>query len=141
MHRLLNCSVAICPSAAALQRQWVHDAAVISAQASLIPGDIAILTTPKPVCALQASPWFIDQSIAGAVATGSHGASLRHGSISAQVSRATSVRDCHRFTIVYAPFNPRLYQYDAVEISAHWCYQCGHAAYRMLLQPQVFCYC
>ncbi len=34
---------------------------------------------------IPAHSWFIDQSIGGAVATGSHGSSLQHGSISSQV--------------------------------------------------------
>ena len=34
---------------------------------------------------LTAFPWFVDQTIGGAVATATHGSSLRHGSLSSQV--------------------------------------------------------
>tara|TARA_B110000305_G_scaffold65422_1_gene73112 strand:+ start:193 stop:690 length:498 start_codon:yes stop_codon:yes gene_type:complete len=34
---------------------------------------------------LPAFPWFVDQTIGGAVATATHGSSLRHGSLSSQV--------------------------------------------------------
>jgi FAD/FMN-containing dehydrogenase len=40
---------------------------------------------------LAAFPWFIDQTIAGAVATATHGSSLRHGSISSQTVAVTIV--------------------------------------------------
>jgi hypothetical protein len=33
---------------------------------------------------LAAFSWFIDQTIAGAVATGTHGSTLQHGSLSSQ---------------------------------------------------------
>lgn len=35
---------------------------------------------------LPAFPWYIDQSIGGAVSTGTHGSSFRYGSLSSQVS-------------------------------------------------------
>ena len=40
---------------------------------------------------LAAFPWFIDQTIGGAVATATHGSSLRHGSLSSQVVGMTIV--------------------------------------------------
>ena len=38
-----------------------------------------------------AFPWFIDQTVAGAVATATHGSSLRHGSLSSQTTAVTVV--------------------------------------------------
>ena len=40
---------------------------------------------------LPAFPWFIDQTVGGAVATATHGSSLRHGSLSSQVTALTMV--------------------------------------------------
>ena len=40
---------------------------------------------------LPAFPWFIDQTVGGAVATATHGSSLRHGSLSSQVTALTIV--------------------------------------------------
>ena len=40
---------------------------------------------------LPAFPWFIDQTVGGAVATATHGSSLRHGSLSSQCVAATLV--------------------------------------------------
>ena len=34
---------------------------------------------------LPAFPWYIDQSVGGAVSTGTHGSSFRYGSLSSQV--------------------------------------------------------
>lgn len=40
---------------------------------------------------LAAFPWFLDQSVGGAVATATHGSSLRHGSLSQQLEAMTVV--------------------------------------------------
>ena len=40
---------------------------------------------PSAGYTLPAFPWFVDQTIGGAVATATHGSSLRHGSLSSQV--------------------------------------------------------
>ena len=40
---------------------------------------------------IPAFPWFIDQTVAGAVATATHGSSLRHGSLSSQTTAVTVV--------------------------------------------------
>lgn len=40
---------------------------------------------------LLAFPWFIDQTVAGAVATATHGTTMRHGSMSEQVTEFTAV--------------------------------------------------
>lgn len=44
--------------------------------------DLLASVAPAPGWTLPTIPWFIDQTIGGAVATGSHGSSLSHGGIS-----------------------------------------------------------
>ena len=44
---------------------------------------------------LPAFPWYIDQSIGGAVSTGSHGSSLWYGSLASQVRVKCNQIDTH----------------------------------------------
>lgn len=44
------------------------------------------LAVQKPAMTLPAFPWYIDQTIGGAVATATHGSSLQYGSLSQQVT-------------------------------------------------------
>jgi FAD/FMN-containing dehydrogenase len=69
-------------------------------QAGLLLRDTVGVAAAFVTCRTHASPdgyslpafsWFIDQTIAGAVSTGSHGSSLVHGSLSSQVWLVTEV--------------------------------------------------
>ena len=53
---------------------------------SVILNDWVCRTAKSPLgYSLPAFPWYIDQSIGGALATGTHGSSFRYGSLSSQV--------------------------------------------------------
>lgn len=50
-------------------------------------------STAKDGYTLPAYSWFLDQTIAGAVATATHGSSLVHGSLSSQVGQSAQPSD------------------------------------------------
>ncbi|KAK9838533.1 hypothetical protein WJX81_005953 [Elliptochloris bilobata] len=64
---------------------------------------------------IPASPWYIDQTVGGAVATGTHGSSLRFGSLSSQVTRIEIALANGTLASVTAVSHPHLWQ--ALQVS------------------------
>jgi len=85
-------------------------AMVVRADAGLITRDL-LDGLARRGFTLPAFPWFIDQTIGGAVATASHGSSLRAGSLSSQLVACTivladgSVKHYEEGSTSYALFN------------------------------------
>lgn len=98
---------------------------------------------------LPAFSWFIDQTIGGAVATATHGSSLRHGSLSNQASlqcQPTCIAFCARL-MQQPPLHylehrlvPCLLRHNmtfnlSITYFSCWCH--GHLYFRCCVAPQV----